>query len=68
MKRKTEIINVFFLKPMIVWGRQCIVIMHESGLVLRADKFDDLIGQLGELQVERLDDLTILIGDVIILL
>jgi hypothetical protein len=32
-----------FLKPMMVGGRQCIVVMHESGLVMRADKFGDLI-------------------------
>jgi hypothetical protein len=46
--------------------RQCIVVMHESGLVLRVDKFGDLIVQLGETQVERLDGLTIFISDIIV--
>jgi hypothetical protein len=66
MQSGTEIINGFFLKPMMVGRRQCIVVMHESGLVLRADKFGDLIVQLGEMQVERLDGLTIFISDVIV--
>ena len=40
--------------------------MHENGLVLRADNFKDLIVQLGETQVERIDGLTIFISDVIV--
>jgi hypothetical protein len=52
---------------MTVGRRKCIVVMHGSGLVLREDKFGDLIVELGETQVERLDGLTILIGDVTIL-
>jgi hypothetical protein len=63
----TEIINGFFFKPMMVRRRQCIVVMHEGGLVLRADKFGDLIIQLGEMQVERPDGLTIFVSDVIVL-
>jgi hypothetical protein len=51
---------------MMVGRRQCIVVMHETGLVLRADKFGDLIVQLGETQVERLGGLTIFISDVIL--
>jgi hypothetical protein len=51
---------------MMVEGRQCIVVMHESILVLRADKFGDLIVQLGETQVERLDGLTLLVGNIIV--
>jgi hypothetical protein len=43
MQGKAEIINGFFLKPMMVRRRQCIVVMHESNLVLREDKFRDLI-------------------------
>jgi hypothetical protein len=43
MQRKIEISNGFLLKPMTKGGRQCIVVMHESGLVLRADEFGDLI-------------------------
>jgi hypothetical protein len=43
MQSGTEIINGFFLKPMKVGGRKCIVVMHESGLVLREDEFGDLI-------------------------
>jgi hypothetical protein len=43
MQRGTEIINGFFLKTMTVGGRQHIVVMNESGLVLRADEFMDLI-------------------------
>ena len=41
--------------------------MHESGLVLRSNEFMDFIVQLSEMQVEGLDGLTILIGDVIVL-
>jgi hypothetical protein len=41
--------------------------MHESGLVLRSNVFRDLIVYLSEMQVEGLDGVTILIGDVIIL-
>ena len=51
---------------MTVGRRKCIVVMHESGLVTRADKFRDLIVQLGEMQVEILDGLTIFISDVIV--
>jgi hypothetical protein len=61
-----EIINGFLLKPMMVGRRKCIVIMHESGLVLWVDKLGDLIVQLGEMQVEILDGLTIFISDVIV--
>jgi hypothetical protein len=43
MQSGTEIINGLFLKPMMVGGRKCIVVMHERGLVLRVDKFRDLI-------------------------
>jgi hypothetical protein len=66
MQSGTEIINGFFLKPMTVGRRQCIVVMHESSLVLRADKFRDLIVQLGETQVEILDGLTLFISDVFV--
>jgi hypothetical protein len=66
MQIGTEIINGLFLKPMTVGRRKFIVAMHESGLVLRADKFEDLIVQLGETQVEILDGLTIFISDVIV--
>jgi hypothetical protein len=66
MQSGTEFINGFFLKPMTVGGRQCIVAMHESGMVLRVDKFRDLILQLGETQVEIIDGLTILICDIIV--
>jgi hypothetical protein len=66
MQSETEIINGFFLKPMMVGRRKCIVVMNESGLVLRVDKFGDLIVQLGEMQVERLDGITIFISDVIV--
>jgi hypothetical protein len=66
MQSGTEIINGFFINPMTVWRRQCIVVMHEIGLVLREDKFGDLIVQLGETQVERLDGLTIFISDIIV--
>jgi hypothetical protein len=52
---------------MTVRRRQCIVVMHEGGLVLRVDKFGNLIRQLGETQVEILDGLTIFVSDVIIL-
>jgi hypothetical protein len=62
----TEIFNGLFLKPMTVGRRKCIVVMHASGLVLRADKFRDLIVQLGETQFERLDGLTIFISDFIV--
>jgi hypothetical protein len=51
---------------MMVGRRQCIVVMHECGLVLWVDKFGDLIVQLGEMQVERPDGLTIFISDVIV--
>jgi len=51
---------------MMAGGRHCIVVMHEIGLALRADKFGDLIVQLGETQVEILDGLTIHISDVIV--
>jgi hypothetical protein len=43
MQSITKIINGFFLKPMTVGGRKNIVLMHESGLVLRVDEFMDLI-------------------------
>jgi hypothetical protein len=66
MQSGTEIINGFFLKPMTVGRRKCIVVMHESGLVLRTDNFGDLIVQLGETQVERLDGITIFISDIIV--
>jgi hypothetical protein len=66
MQSGTEIINGLFLKPMTVERRKCIVVMHETGLGLRADKFGDLIVQLGEMQVERLDGITIFVRDVIV--
>jgi hypothetical protein len=66
VKSGTEIIDGLFFKPMMVGRRKCIVVMHETGLVLRADKFGDLIVQLGEMQVERLGGLTIFISDVIV--
>jgi hypothetical protein len=66
MHRGTEIINGFFLNPMTVGRIQCIIVMHESGLVLRADKFMDFIVQLGETQVERLDGITIFTIEVIV--
>jgi hypothetical protein len=62
----TEIINGLFLKPVMIGRRQCIVIMHESSLVLRADKFKDLIIQLGEMQVEGPDGFTIFVNDIIV--
>jgi hypothetical protein len=40
--------------------------MHERGLALWADKLGDLIVQLGEMQVERLNGLTIFISDIIV--
>jgi hypothetical protein len=43
MQSGTEIINGFLLKPMMVGGRKCILLMHESGLVLGEDEFRDLI-------------------------
>jgi hypothetical protein len=43
MQSGTKVINGFFLNPMKVEGRQCIVVMHEIDLVLRADEFGDLI-------------------------
>jgi hypothetical protein len=43
MQSGTEIINGFFLKPMMVGRSKCIVLMHESGLILRVDKFRDLV-------------------------
>jgi hypothetical protein len=66
MQRRVKIVDGLLLNPMMVGGRQCIVVIHESVLVLRVDKFRDLILQLGEMQVERLDGLTILISDVIV--
>ena len=51
---------------MTVGRRKCIVVMHESGLVMRLDKFGDLIVQLGETQVEIIYGLTIFISDVIV--
>jgi hypothetical protein len=51
---------------MTVRRRQCIIVMHEGSLVLRANKFVDLIIQLGETQVERPDGLTIFVRDVIV--
>ena len=66
MQSGTEIIDGPFFNHMAVGRRQCIVVMHESGLVLREDNFGDLIVQLGETQVERLDGLTIFISDVIV--
>jgi hypothetical protein len=65
--RRIEIINGLFFKPMMLRRRQCIVVMHEGGLVLRVDKFMDLIIQLGEMQFERPDGLTIFVRDIIIL-
>ena len=67
MQSTTKIINGIFFKPMMVRRRKCIVVMHEGGLVLRADKFGDLIIQLGESQVERPNGLTIFVSDIIIL-
>jgi hypothetical protein len=66
MQRGTEIINGFFLKPMMVGRRKFIVVMHERGLVLRVDKFWYLIVQIGEMQVERLDGIAMFISDVIV--
>ena len=66
MQSGTKIINGFFLNPMKVGRSQCIVLMHESVLVMRADKFEDLIVQLGETQVETLDGFTIFISEVIV--
>jgi hypothetical protein len=63
---RTEIINGLFLKPMTVGRGKFIVAMHESDLVLRANKFWDLIKQLGEMQVERHDGLTIFVCDIIV--
>jgi hypothetical protein len=40
--------------------------VHERSLVLREDKFRDLIIQLGEMQVERPDGLTIFVSGVIL--
>jgi hypothetical protein len=62
-----EIINGLFFKPVMVRRKQCIVVMHEGGLVLGVDKFGHLIIQLGETQVERPGGLTIFVSDVIIL-
>jgi hypothetical protein len=45
----------------------CIVVMHEGILVLRENKFGDLIIQLGETQIERPDGLTIFVSDIIVL-
>jgi hypothetical protein len=61
-----DILNGFFINPMMVRRSKCIVVMHESGLVLRVDEFWDLIIQLGETQVERPDGLTIFVIDVIV--
>jgi hypothetical protein len=66
MQSGTKIIDGLFFKPMMVERRQCIVVMQESDLVLRVDKFGVLILQLGETQVERLDGLTIFISGVIV--
>ena len=66
MQSITKIINGLFFKPMAVRRRKCIVLMHESGLVLREDKFGDLIIQLGETQVERPDGITIFVSDVVV--
>jgi hypothetical protein len=66
MQSKTDSINGPFFNPMKVWGRKCIVVMHESGLFLRVDKFGDLIVQLGEMKVERLDGITLLVGNIIV--
>jgi hypothetical protein len=66
MQGGTEIINGFFLEPMMVRKRQCIVVMHESSLVLRVDKFEYFIVQLGEMQVEILDGFTFLVGNIIV--
>jgi hypothetical protein len=66
MYRGTDILNEFLFKHMMVGGRQCIVLMHERGLVPRGDKFGDLIVQLGETQVERPDGLTFLVGNIIV--
>jgi hypothetical protein len=63
----TEIINGFFLNPMTVRRRKFIVVMHEDDLVLRVNKLGDLIIQLGEMQDERPDGLTIFLSDVIVL-
>jgi hypothetical protein len=66
MQSRAEIFDGLFLKPMMVQRRKCIVVMHEISLVLRADKFRDLIIQLCEMQVERPDGLTIFLSDVIV--
>ena len=67
MQRKTEIINGLFFNPMKVRRRQCIVVMHEGGLVLGEDKFRDLFIQLGKTQVEGPDGLTIFLSDFVLL-
>ena len=66
MQSRTKVINGFLLKAMMVGGRKFIVVMHESGLVLRSNEFRDLIVYLSETQVEGLDGFTILIGNVIV--
>jgi hypothetical protein len=66
MQRETEIINGLLFKPMMVRRRKCIVVMHGSDLVMRADKFKDLIVKISEMQVERLDGVTIFISEVIV--
>jgi hypothetical protein len=63
----TEVINGLFFKPVKIRRRKCIVVMHEGGLVLGVDKFMDLVIQLGKMQVEGPDGLTIFVNDVVVL-
>jgi hypothetical protein len=42
--------------------------MHKGNLVLGVNKFGNLIIQLGEMKVERINSLTILVCNVIIFL
>ena len=67
MQSGTEIINGIFFKPVMVRRRQCIVVMHEVGLVLGANKFGDLSIQLGKTQVEGPNGLTIFVNDIFVL-
>jgi hypothetical protein len=63
---RTKIINGLFLNPMMVGRGKCIVLMHESIVVMRVDKFENLTIQLSEMQVERPDGLTIFVSDIIV--
>jgi hypothetical protein len=59
-------LSMDFSTTMMVGGGKFIVVMHESSLVLRTDKFGDLIVQLGEMQVERIYHIIISISDIIV--